>query len=667
MSQIRTVNLELLRHGPAHNQLLSPLTRYLGLCGNHEPSTVSVPFEHEHFLGRLNSLRYRDSARTRQIQLKELAQQMSGILAGMPSLIAELSDAPSAGAALTHLQLVLSASELALLPFELANAPAGCPGAGQPLALQKQMPLCITRQVRRVSETSYEWPRRPRILFIAAAPPGAGPVPMEAHLQVLREAVDPWVRFYEAEDRQGRRAKLEPHLVLLLEASITSIEAVCRRESFSHVHILAHGVAIGDGAHKGFGLALHDSRDPARLDKVDGTRLAGALRTSQPNVGDRLSSPAVVSLASCDSGQVGSVVGAGASIAHALHEAGIPLVVASQFPLTFEGSVVMVRTLYRRLLEGHDPRSILNDLRQQLRIQVPASHDWASLVAYAALPSDLEFQLQEVRLDQAKRSIDAAIAWIQEGTIEQAKAMELEERALSSGQMPSQLLSEQDLQAIEARLERLQEGKQRLRRLHHDQSLKRPAQGEPEILGLLGSAEKREAQLLFQVSNLLGEEAFKLFRDRSLDALKRALANYRRGFEVDASSHWNLVQFLSLALVLDERADDLHDRWELARLMAERGLESDDQQQVAWAHGSLAELHVLKLGILLDGPNLKEEQNRALEHARKLLQFKGRYPFAVYSTQRQFERYLDWYFIAFRNPAIQAMAGAVEALSEELK
>ncbi|MCK7492772.1 MAG: hypothetical protein MZW92_15495 [Comamonadaceae bacterium] len=40
----------------------------------------------------------------------------------------------------------------------------------------------------------------------------------------------------------------------------------------------------------------------------------------------------VVSLASCNSGNVGSVAGAGASIAHALHEAGIPMVVAGQFP-----------------------------------------------------------------------------------------------------------------------------------------------------------------------------------------------------------------------------------------------------------------------------------------------------------------------------------------------
>jgi hypothetical protein len=32
---MRTITLELLRHGPAHNQLLSPLTPCLALCENH--------------------------------------------------------------------------------------------------------------------------------------------------------------------------------------------------------------------------------------------------------------------------------------------------------------------------------------------------------------------------------------------------------------------------------------------------------------------------------------------------------------------------------------------------------------------------------------------------------------------------------------------------------
>jgi hypothetical protein len=47
---MRTITLELLRHGPSNNQLLSPLTQYLALCENHSAVTVRIPFMHNQFL-----------------------------------------------------------------------------------------------------------------------------------------------------------------------------------------------------------------------------------------------------------------------------------------------------------------------------------------------------------------------------------------------------------------------------------------------------------------------------------------------------------------------------------------------------------------------------------------------------------------------------------------
>src|SRR5205814_937611 len=55
---VRHVTLELLRPGLAHNQLLSPLTPYLALCGSDGPVTVKIPFEHRQLLCRLARLRY---------------------------------------------------------------------------------------------------------------------------------------------------------------------------------------------------------------------------------------------------------------------------------------------------------------------------------------------------------------------------------------------------------------------------------------------------------------------------------------------------------------------------------------------------------------------------------------------------------------------------------
>ena len=56
--QIRTVTVEFLRAGPPHNQLLSPLTQYLVVCGDAGAGVVNVPYEHAAFERRLKELRY---------------------------------------------------------------------------------------------------------------------------------------------------------------------------------------------------------------------------------------------------------------------------------------------------------------------------------------------------------------------------------------------------------------------------------------------------------------------------------------------------------------------------------------------------------------------------------------------------------------------------------
>ena len=80
---MREITLELLRHGPSHNQLLSPLTQYLALCENHEAVTVQIPFEHGQFLHRLSALRYEDqNGETRRFYLTDTARQLGVVLGG---------------------------------------------------------------------------------------------------------------------------------------------------------------------------------------------------------------------------------------------------------------------------------------------------------------------------------------------------------------------------------------------------------------------------------------------------------------------------------------------------------------------------------------------------------------------------------------------------------
>src|ERR1044072_576780 len=238
---MRTITLELLRHGTAHNQLLSPLTPYLALCENHAAVTLHVPFEHNQFLHRLSALGYKLQDESRLFQLNDTARVLGEILAAIPGLTAESNKEDRSEERLTHLRLIISASELALLPFELALSPNGLPGSGQPLLLQPQMPICLTREIRRVTGEQIQWPRNPKILFIAAAPGEVGPIPLEAHLLVLRRLINPWVKYYPEGNEKMRRDRVEEHLHFLPDASIEAIEDACASGKFTHIHILAHG------------------------------------------------------------------------------------------------------------------------------------------------------------------------------------------------------------------------------------------------------------------------------------------------------------------------------------------------------------------------------------------------------------------------------------------
>ena len=416
MTKVNKVNLEFLRHGPAHNQLLSPLTRYLGLCGNAGACTVQVPYEHQDFLARLKSLRYgiggSDDAERRQLDVSRTAQDITNILACVPGLNSSLGTACRTEVTVTHLDLVLSAAELAMLPFELAKVPPGCAGGeGNYLLLQTLIPVCLTRRVRSALSDAVIWPRKPKILFVVAQPSHMS-VPAREHTMAMLNAIDPWVPYFDPSSQEDRREKAGEVLTILTEATIKEIEKACAKNAYSHVHILAHGMENKKKPGSPYGLALHDPSDKSKIDVVSGEQLASALRPLRPDASaaQNATLPAVVTVAACDSGNVSSVTYSnGASLAHELHQAGIPVVVASQFPLSKPASVLVAEVLYQRMLWGEDPRIILHSLRSRLRVLCPDTHDWASLVMYAALPPDLDDQLLDVRYTQAKRAIDSAL------------------------------------------------------------------------------------------------------------------------------------------------------------------------------------------------------------------------------------------------------------------
>lgn len=672
---MRQITFGLLRHGPTNNQLLSPLTEYLALCENHAAVTMRVPFEHNQFLHRLRALAYQLGDDSRQFQVRDTARVLGEMLGQVPGLIAELNREPqdtwptATGVRrepqrFTHLRVSSSASELALLPFELALTPNGFPGAGQPLLLQSQEPICLTREVRRVAEQSLGWPQDPRVLFVAAAPADVGPIPMDAHLAVLRRILEPWVGYATTEAERQRR--LDEHLVVLRDASCQDIERACADGLFSHIHILAHGVQYVDGYDIRFGVALHDPQNPTgNADKVSGERLATILRPAQAPAIGGLARPVAVTLASCDSANPGGVAGMGASLAHALHAAGIPMVVASQFPISVAGSILFVDVLYSGLLWGEDPRISINDLRRRLHSRFPMTHDWASLTAYVSLPPDFERQISNIQIGQTMRSIEVAMNYADRAT---AEFTTRESFRQAEGQLTA-LTPEQKAALLENAKTRVESGRQRL-----EQLLERTRTEKGRVFGLLAATEKRCAEVYFSFSRIAGPlpQGEKLTWPHLLQKARR---HYWDAFLLNRDSSWGIVQYLSLSVLFERwkhpqghltpEPRDEHHRpealWTLAHVLSINDLRTKDERRVRWALGNLTELYLVAL--LFDKPPSGDTKQKLAQNARQraedLIDRAGPDSFETYSTRRQIIRYVDWYQ---EIAAIDPMAAAVDEI-----
>lgn len=637
MAEIQTVVLELLRAGPAHNQLLSPLTPYIALCGSEGPVTVHIPLEHRQLLIRLRRLRYWSAAsqispEQREAEVLDLGQEAGKVLASVPALSPEITAARQGKDTVINLRLVVSGSELALIPFELATALPGFPGSGQPLLLQVDTPIALTREIRRGKPLPLDWNRRPRILFVAASPEGVTPVPAQEHLDAIRRALEPWVTW--APDADERVRHVTEHIRILMNPSLDDIRTACASAEYTHVHILAHGMPYEHAGDQRYGLALCKPGGRA-IDTVEGRQLAQALRTAHLGEGAR-SHPNVVTLATCDSGNVGSVLVPGGSIAHDLHAFGIPWVVASQFPLTMMGSVTLTEVLYQRLLRGDDPRGIQHEIRHRLNTGSRTDHDWASVVVYATIPTDFAEAVEAFRERQTRALIDVAL--------DRAQKMI-------------------DLHRPLADVEPIFEEIRKEARAWRDRVLRGPAwalsyAAEVERFGMSGAIEKRIAELRLKTGDEKG--AFVSWRE-SRDWYREAVEKRKREVERVRVSHWVLTQYLSLSAVLKERVDSAW--WTTAREMVQAQLKGSgsDVSDQAWANATLAELALLAT-IYGDDASRDPSQIReqVVTHCREIRRLMGDDSFHVYSTRRQFQRYLDLWK---RNEWQDIARAAVDALT----
>lgn len=699
MTSFHSVSLELMRPGPLHNQLLSPLTRYMGVCGDGSPITFSIDLEHHQLLNRLESLRYHIPGaseatavpnRLREAQLADLGSEMEEILAHIPSLNAELNrvrqsahgDSASPHADFVHLRLVLSGSELSLLPFELAIAPQAFPGEGLRFCLEDSLPVVVTREIRSTRPSPASWcaSREPRVLFVSAEPAGLS-VPKAQHVLALRAALDPWIRWpgrpsarpeNEREDprpclksrteiEELRLEHVQGRLKVLSNASIEDIYQACAEASYSHVHILAHGMAHAEAGEMRYGMALHKRDDPTRPDIVDGQKLAQALSAFQNGGGGRCQ-PLVVTLATCDSAHPGSVLVPGGSMAYDLHGAGIPWVFASQFPLTKAGSVRMAEFLYPRLLRGDDPRQVLYELRRYLNMTAQNDHDWASIVAYASMPPDFEDQVATYFEKQTRLAID----------VQMHKA-----DAIREGTAPVESKDGEHSDILSLRGAAIEEAV----RITHDYldrwEARLPAGGS------LSMADRSRRTTCFGIRGTVSKRIGLLrarqgYYEAARKAFKEAREAYRRGKDQWATDkdryHWTATQYLCLSAVLHEKPE--REILTLCRCLATRDLDDPDLSLQAWAHGTLAELALLNAlwnDAVRPADLVASTEEEVKRHCKEIVRIAPKDSHAVESTWRQFDCYrkgwsLDhaWPDEAWRDFVGYISAAACKALEPEL-
>ena len=642
--KLRTITLELLRHGPPHNQLISNLTGYIALCEDAEAETVYLPFEHREFEKIMRDIGYtRDDGHVnsrrmecRRERLRELGKAMADILGSVPVLVMALKPGGKKSCPL-HLRLILNPQELALLPFETSLFPGRT--WGPKLLLEPSEPVTITREVRGVPPLSVDWPSEPRVLFAWASPHGAGNVPADWHLLALREALDPWLapNFWEevdqTDDLDNAPRNIQRCLTVLPEASLEAIEDACLRDRYTHVHILAHGVPASNSPDfTEIGLALNDHRQRGKMAVARAEDLKQALYSGNPQ--DPY--PRIVTLASCDSGKVKSVVSLGASFAHELHMAKIPVVIASQFPLSVPGSVVFTKEFFKRIFQGEDYRTALIEVRRKLSIRLRNTYDWASLVAYAPYMPNYEQETANIQFAYKKKEV--------ENLIEEAKtAVDRMEAIRNIGDT----IPQEAITNLKSKLKTLEDLGGKLAGLGTDK---------PESKGLQASLHKQIAEVQF-IQWQATPEADRTWKDGylSLTSLEKSRNLYLEAWKTDRRRHWQGVQYLCLTHVLHQVgriAEGMPDDWWIVtKKMAEEDSNKskiDFSEDIAWAHGSLMELYLLKSSVEDQGqkPNAFD---LALEHCKKFkaallnMEDQDRRNFVVFSTRRQFSRYTSWW------------------------
>lgn len=504
-----------------------------------------------------------------------------------------------------HLEVYLSPSELALIPFELMLDENEEPR----FIKKKENHFTLTRNSRRYSPwQNRDIPLTPRVLLVHTRPTHKN------YLNLYFPDV-PFQKHENAMEYAMKHMDKEQQLTILANPSFKKfsrsiIEAAKDERPYTHIHILAHGSLLFDFENPSnfeFGIAFF-SEEP--LDKPYKATSAQEIRSLFDQLeGENL--PYMVNYMICDGANFTNGIKPDRNPVQATFSAGVPIVIGSQFPLSMNGSNLITKELYKRLFKGDDLREILGDIRTNLYAKKEEfGHDWISLVSYCEFPTDYEFKILE-----QKTLLQLSIL----NTIRDGAGQGLEDSNDLDDFIEVQVEIEDTIKALSAQVTVLQNR----------------ASSETDYLeanGLLGSAYKRLAEVEWKARRL-GTDT----REKQLKYLKAAMEWYKKAANRNQSHHWSLIQYLSIKSILSGPFTELDmDYWYATRSAALFAIEEDKSS--LWPYGTLIELYLLS-------PNTPKTEKIILEYADTLFENarmkKTLEP--IKSTNLQVARYKDWW------------------------
>ena len=636
---MHTITLQIDRTGTSSDHELSPEVKYKVCCQNMPGIDLQIDCDQASFNQHKEMLRTdSNDEQIRQEGITFFQQLMTKIFDDIQPLAIEASKYSDQW---LHLRVLTNEKELVQLPFELALTPKGLQGQQiKPWLLNPQQLTTLTREVKQVAAPSYTWPHIPMILF-AWADPGKS-VPADEHFSALRDVVKELV--CPMPNNPEPVADISQMITVLKNASLKSINDAVKKgidnnKPYTHIHILAHGDKDPFDKIDNYKIILHQNEDANEPYYATGEELAMAILEVDV---DTIRKPAILSLMTCDSANTGSVALPVGSLAHQLHESGIPCVFASQFPLSIPGSIKLVSALYSKLLlDGEDPRKALYHTRKAVADKTV--HDWASLVAEVRFPFNIDEQLKDYRLKQMLQSLKTSNAWAEHV---------LKYRNDISPQKFDAVLAD-----VSERLDKSIKDQSKLFAEVTSQDTNNDRYAEHS--GLLGSAYKRKAEHLFRLAGM-NTELSKSLLEKSDEALVTSRDWYSTGFDKVKMNHWVGIQYLSLRAITNESLKDEENKdfFATIRVMAQDDAKEKNKPMTRiWAWGTLMEIYLLQPLTCPEAefdaqaiealPKAKTYVTNIAKAGGSFLGKRGVDPddiiFAQKSTCSQLERYIFWW------------------------